>query len=181
MSVLVKSGALFMAFAALSSAAAAQSQDASARFAAEALRICIDTRASAATVRQLAASEGWTATDLRALPGESSITMGDQKLRRNVTYYPSNVWILDKDGLALTISVYDIAERPKVKQCEVMAWDLNSAAVDRALKSDPQVKGGFFERPDLPLRRYSVKKPSSIFRYGAAERDSRTLHVLIAH
>ncbi|HEX6375175.1 MAG TPA: hypothetical protein VFZ91_05600 [Allosphingosinicella sp.] len=179
MSILVNSGRIFLAFAASGSASAAPA-DPSARFAAEALRICIDTRAAAASVRQLAAAERWTPIDSKSLPGESSITMGDQKLRRNVTYYPSDVWTFDRDGLALTVLVYDIPDRPKVKHCEVMAWDLDSAAVDRALKSDPRVKGGFFERPGLPFRRYDVKKPRTIFRYGSGAKDSRTLHVLSA-
>jgi hypothetical protein len=180
MSILVNSRRMGLAFAVLGSAwaAPAHAQDRSARFAAEALRICIDTRAAAAAVRQLAAAERWTATDLKALPGEHSITMGG---RPNVTYYPSNVWTFDKDGLSLIVLVYDIAAHPKTKHCEVVAWDLDSEAVDRALKSDPRVKGGFFERPGLPLRRYDVKKPRQIFRYGAGEKDSRTLHVLTAH
>ena len=178
MTALLKFG--LVAFAAFGSAwsAPANAQDPSARFASEALRICIDTRAAAASVRQLAAAEGWTRIDAKALPGEHSITMGG---RPNVTYYPSDIWTFDKDGLALTILVYDIAKHPKAKHCEVFAWDLDSDAVDRALKSDPRVKGGFFERPGLPLRRYEVKKPRQIFRYGAGEKDSRTLHVLTAH
>jgi hypothetical protein len=177
MSVRLTSGALALAFTAFS-ASAPPAQDLSARFAAEALRICIDTRAAAVAVRQLAAAEGWTAADSKALPGEHSITMGG---RPNVTYYPSGIWTFDKDRLALTILVYDIAKHPKVKHCEVFAWDLDSEAVDQALKSDPRVKGGFFERPGVPLRRYEVRKPRQIFRYGAGEKDSRTLHVLTAH
>jgi hypothetical protein len=169
-----------LAFAAQPTPPPAPAQDRSARFAAEALRICIDTRAAAATVRRLASAEGWTRTDSKSLPGESSITMGDQKLRRNVTYYPSDVWTVGTDGLGLTVLVYDIGDRPKVKQCEVMAWDLDSEAVDRALKSDPRVRGGFFEGPGLPFRRYEVKKPGAIFRYGSGEKGGRTLHVLIA-
>lgn len=167
-----------LGFAAAVPAAVQPEQDRSARFATEALRICIDTRAAAASVRQLAAAEGWTRTDAKALPGQSSITMGG---RPNVTYYPSDIWTFDKQGLPLTVLVYDIARHPKVRHCEVYAWDLDSHAVDRALKSDPRVKGGFFERPGLPFRRYDVKKPSQIFRYGAGEKDSRTLHVLTAH
>lgn len=160
------------------SSALAQAPDRSARFAAEALRICIDTRAAAPAVRQLAAAEGWTATDAKALPSPSSITVGG---RPNITYEPSNIWTVDKDGLALTVLVYDIPERSNVKHCQIFAWDLDSESVDRALKSDPRVIGGFFERPGVPLRRYEVKKPRRIFRYGAALKDSRTLHVVTAH
>jgi hypothetical protein len=170
-------GALALAFAS-ATAAPAQAPDLSARFAAEALRICIDTRAAAAPVRQLAAAEGWTRADAGSLPGEHSITMGGTP---NVTYHPSDIWTVDKDGLALTVLVYDIAQHPKTKHCEVSAWDLDSAAVDRALKSDPRVKGGFFERPGLPMRRYEVRKTRQIFRYGAGEKDKRSLHVLMAH
>ena len=155
--------------------AQAQAQDRSAQFAAEALRICIDTRAAAPALRQLAAAEGWTATDTAALPGESSITVGG---KTNVTHYPSNIWTVDRAGLALTILVYDI---PKIKHCEVVAWDLDDEAVDRALKSDSRVKGGFYERPGLPMRRYEIRKPNTIFRYGAAKKDSRSIHILSAH
>ena len=160
------------------SSALAQALDRSAQFAAEALRICVDTRAAAPAVRHLAAAEGWTATDAKALPAESSVTVGGTP---NVTYYPSNVWRADKAGLALTILVYAIPERSKVRHCEVHAWDLNSDVVDRALKSDPRVKGGYFERPGLPMRRYEIKKSRTVFRYGAAKQDTRTLHILMAH
>lgn len=158
-------------------AAPAHSQEPSVRFAAEALRICVGTRAAAASVRQLAAAERWTAADLKALPGESSITVGGSP---NVTYRPSDVWTFDKDGLSVTVLVYDVPARPKMRHCEVSAWDLDSDIVDRALKSDSRVKGGFLE-PGSGMRRYSVKKPSQIFRYGAGKRDSRTIHVLMAH
>ncbi|HEX8380466.1 MAG TPA: hypothetical protein VF619_07960 [Allosphingosinicella sp.] len=168
-----------LGLAALGSAwgAPALAQEPSARFAAEALRICVGTRAAPAAVRQLAAAERWMPADSKALPGESSITVGGNP---NVTYRPSNVWTLDKDGLPLTVLIYDVPARPKMRHCEISAWDLDSDAVDRALKSDPRVKGGFLE-PGAGMRRYSVKKPNQIFRYGAGKRDSRTIHVLMAH
>jgi hypothetical protein len=162
----------------VASAGTAQAPDPSVRFAAEALRICIDTRAVAASVRRLAAAEGWTVTDAASLPSEHSITVGGSP---NITYHPSDVWTLERDGLPLTVLVYDIASEPTVKHCEVAAWDLDSEAVDRALKSDPRVRGGFVERPGLPFRRYEVRRPRQIFRYGSGERDSRTLHVVTAH
>jgi hypothetical protein len=170
-------GLLLGAVAASASASPAQGQDLSARFAAEALRICIDTRAAAASVRQLAAAEGWAKAEAGSLPRESSITVGGNP---NVTYRPSNVWTFDKEGLAMTVLVYDVPARPKMRHCEVSAWDLDSDAVDLALKSDPRVKGGFLE-PGAGMRRYSVKKPSRIFRYGAGKQDSRTIHVLMAN
>jgi hypothetical protein len=177
MAVRLASAVLALAFAG-GSAAAAPAGDLSARFAAEALRICIDTRAAAAPVRQLAAAEGWTRVEASALPGEHSITMGGNP---NVTYHPSDIWTVAKDGLELIVLVYDAAKHPKLRHCEVAAWDLDSEAVDRALKSDPRVRGGFFERPGLPLRRYEVKKPRQIFRYGTGELNSRTTHSLTAH
>jgi hypothetical protein len=151
--------------------------DNSARFAAEAVRICVDTRAAAAPVRQLAAAQGWAKAESKDLPYESSLTVGDQKLHRNVTFHPSDIWIADKDGLALIVAVYDIAERPKLKQCEVMAWDLDAESVHRALKSDPRVKGGFPE-PGIGSRRYWVK--GTYFRYGSGTVGTRSLHVLSA-
>jgi len=152
--------------------APAQLQDRSAQFAAEALRICVDTRAAAPALRQLAAAESWTTADAKALPGEHSVTVGGNP---NVTYHPSNIWTVDKAGLALTVLVYDM---PKSKHCEVFAWDLDEAAVDRAFKGNSRVKGGFYERPGWPVRRYEVRKPRTIFRYGSAIKDSRSLHVL---
>ncbi|HYE27718.1 MAG TPA: hypothetical protein VEA61_05740 [Allosphingosinicella sp.] len=160
-----------------SASAAAAAPDPSAHFAAEALRICVDTGAAAAPVRQLAAAERWTKVDAKALPYPSSLTMGDRKLGRNVTYHPSDIWTIAKDGLTLIVAVYDIPERPKARNCEVMAWDLDSTAVDRALKSDRRVKGGFPE-PGIPSRRYWVK--GTYFRYGAGEIGGRTLHHLAA-
>jgi hypothetical protein len=157
--------------------APAAAQERSTRFAAEALRICVDTRAAAAPVRQLAAAEGWTRADLASLPVERSVTMGHRKLRGNVTYYPSDVWTLDKDGLGLIVLVYSIAERPKFKQCEVMAWDLDPTAVHDALKRDRRVKGGFPE-PGIGSRRYWVK--GTYFRYQGGELGARSLHLLSA-
>jgi hypothetical protein len=159
---------------AASAGAQGQAQDSSAHYAAEALRICIDTRAAAPALRQLAAAEGWTTADASALPAAHSITVGGNP---NVTYYPSDIWTADK-GLKLTILVYDV---PKMRHCEVLAWDLNEDGVDRALKSDSRVRGGFYEQPGFPMRRYEIKKPNTIFRYGAGKMDSRTLHVLSAH
>jgi hypothetical protein len=166
-----------LAFAAQAAPPAVPGQDPSDRFAAEAVRICVDTKAAAAPVRQLAAAEGWTKADAKALPYESSLTVGDQKLRRNVTFHPSDVWTVDKGGLGLIVAVYDIAERPKLKQCELFAWDLDSTAVQGALKSDRRVKAGFAE-PGSPSRRYWVK--GTYFRYGAGEVGGRTLHHLSA-
>ena len=175
MSIKAAAGAFALAMA--GSTSAAPGHDLSPRFAAEAVRICVDTKAAAAPVRQLAATERWTKADAKALPYESSVTVGDQKLRRNVTFYPSDVWTLDKDGLRLVVAVYDVPGRPKLKQCEVLAWDLDEAAVHAALKSDRRIKGGHPE-PGIASRRYWVK--GTYFRYGAGEIGGRTVHHLSA-
>lgn len=167
--------AISLAFA---SPVRANQQNHSTLFAAEALRICIDTHANAASVQQLAEVEGWTVTNAEALSNESMITVGGTP---NVTYYPSNYWTVDKDGLMLSILVYNIPKKEKVNHCEVIAWDLDSEAVHQALTDDPRVKGGYFEQSGFLMRRYYAKKPRRIFRYGSGQKESRTIHVLTAH
>jgi hypothetical protein len=149
-------------------------QDRSALFAAEALRICVDTAASAAPVRQLAAAEKWTAIDPASAPVKSKFTLGGKKRSQDKVFQRAAAWTFEKNGLAVTVGLFDAPGEPRVRQCELMARDLDFAAVERGLKADPRVTGG--EDMGLPMRMFSVKDPQLRLSYLASDTGTRMLH-----
>jgi hypothetical protein len=155
-------------------AAAQPEQDKSALFAAEALRICVDTAAAAAPVRQLAEAEKWTAIDPASVPVKSRFTLGGKKRSQDRVFQRSGAWTFEKDGLAVTVGLFDEPGEPRVRQCELIAWDLDFAAVERGLKADPRVKGG--ENMGLPMRMFSIGPPPLTLSYLASDAGSRMLH-----
>ena len=176
MSILVNSSTKALAAClgfVLATSAAAQPEDKSARFAAEALRICVDTAAAAAPVRQLAAAEKWTAIDPASVPVKSKFTLGGKKRSQDRVFQRAAAWTFEKDGLAVTVGLFDEPGEPRVRQCELIAWDLDFAAVERGLKADPRVTGG--EDMGLPMRIFSVKGPLRLS-YLASDAGSRMLH-----
>jgi hypothetical protein len=149
-------------------------QDKSALFAAEALRICVDTAAAAAPVRQLAAAEKWVAIDPASAPVKSKFTLGGKKRSQDRVFQRASAWTFEKNGLAVTVGLFDEPGEPRVKQCELMAWDLDFAAVERGLKADPRVKGG--EDMGLPMRMFSIADPPLRLSYLASDAGSQMLH-----
>lgn len=146
----------------------------SALFAAEALRICVDTAAAAAPVRQLAAAEKWTAIDPASAPVKSKFTLGGKKRSQDRAFQRAGAWTFEKNGLVFTVGLFDEPGEPRVRQCELMAWDLDFAAVERGLKADPRVTGG--EDQGLPMRMFSVKDPPLRLNYLAGDAGIRMLH-----
>jgi hypothetical protein len=149
-------------------------QDKSALFAGEALRICVDTGAAAAPVRQLAAAEKWTPIDPASVPVKSKFTLGGKKRSQDRVFQRAAAWTFEKEGLAVTVGLFDEPGEPRVKQCELIAWDLDFAAVERGLKADPRVKGG--GDMGLPMRMFSVGPPPLTLNYLASDAGSRMLH-----
>jgi hypothetical protein len=148
--------------------------DKSAAFAAEALRICVDTAAAAAPVRALAAAEQWTPVDPASLPVKSKFTIGAKKRSQSRVFERAAAWTFEKEGLSMTVGLFDAPDEPRVRQCEVMAWDLDFAAVERGLKADPRVQGG--EDMGLPIRNFHVADPQLRIDYLASDAGSRMLH-----
>jgi|GEM_PF-2186600 len=148
--------------------------DKSAVFAAEALRICVDTAAAAGPVRALAAAEQWTPVDPASLPVKSKFTLGGKKRSQNRVFERDAAWTFEKNGLSLTVGLFDAPDEPRVRQCELMAWDLNFAAVERGLKADARVQGG--EDMGLPIRNFSTSNPLLRINYLASDTGSRMLH-----
>ena len=155
-------------------AAGQPEQDKSALFAAEALRICVDTAAAAAPIRQLAAAEKWTAIDPASAPVKSKITLGGKKRSQDRVFQRASAWTFQKNGLAVTVGLFEEPGEPRVKQCELMAWDLDFAAVERRLRADPRVQGG--ENLGLPMRMFSVKDPPMRLSYLFSDAGTRMLH-----
>lgn len=159
----------------LTAPASAQPEpDKSALFAAEALRICVDTAAAAAPIRQLAAAEKWTAIDPASVPVKSKFTLGGKKRSQDRVFQRAAAWTFEKNGLAVTVGLFDEPGEPRVKQCELIAWDLDFAAVERGLKADSRVKGG--GDMGLPIRTFSIGPPPLTLNYLASDAGSRMLH-----
>lgn len=149
-------------------------QDKSALFAAEALRICVDTAAAAAPVRQLAAAEKWIAIDPASMPVKSKVTLGGKKRSQDRVFQRAAAWTFEKSGLEVTVGLFDAPGEPRVRQCELTAWDLDFAAVERGLKADPRVTGG--ENLGLPTRMFSIKGLPLTLSYLAGDGGTRMLH-----
>jgi hypothetical protein len=149
-------------------------QDKSALFAAEALRICVDTAAAAAPVRLLAAAEKWTPIDPASVPVKSKFTLGGKKRSQDKAFQRAAAWTFEKNGLAVTVGLFDAPGEPRVRQCELMAWDLDFAAAERGLKADPRVTGG--GDMGLPMRMFSIKNPPLRLSYLASDTGTRMLH-----
>ena len=148
--------------------------DKSALFAAEALRICVDTAAAAPRVRELATAEKWIAIDPASVPVKSRFTLGGKKRSQDRVFQRAAAWTFEKNGLAITVGLFDAPGEPRVRQCELMARGLDFAAVERGLKADPRVKGG--EDQGLPIRMYSIADPPLRLSYLASDAGTQMLH-----
>ena len=160
----------------LLSAAAAESS-ASDRFAAEAVRICVETRADPAAVRALAAAEGWTALDPATVPSKSSITLEGKKKKDNRTFNRNQAWTIEKAGVAMTVGLFDFPEAPNVRQCDLLGWDLDFDSVDAAFRADSRFSGGS-AGPGLPIRMYSVSGVRASVSYLKSDTGTKQIHAV---
>jgi hypothetical protein len=166
---------------AIPAVAAAQTAEAeSSLFAREARRICVDTAAEPAGVRALAAAENWTVIDPALVPVKASLVRGGKKKSKDQRFERASAWLVEKEGLSLTIGLFDIPGEPRLKQCEAVAWDLDVEAVDHALRADGRLDAS----PSMPglessLRSYSA--PGVRIIYLAGDTGTKVLHTFIVN
>jgi hypothetical protein len=158
-------------------AAAAPDAPVSAQFAAEAVRICVETRADPAAVRQLAEAEGWMVADPATAPGKSSIVLGAKKKKDDRTFTRNRAWTLQKGGSTFTVGLFDFPDEPRVRQCQLAGWDLDFAAVDSALRADGRFRADS-SIPNLPFRMYSVSGVRASVTYIQSDTGTKQLHAL---
>jgi hypothetical protein len=157
----------------------AQSEAASATVAHEMIRVCVDTAASPEAIRALAGQEGWKAVDPTSLPLRSSITIKGKKKGEDRVYSRSSAWNYTRDAVELTIGLFDYPDLPPgtQKQCEVIAWDLDADAVDKAIVGDPRISAEPSLFPGLPMKDYRVRSASLKINYVASDAGSKMVHV----
>ncbi|WP_439568774.1 hypothetical protein [Sphingopyxis sp.] len=150
---------------------------ASATAARELMRVCVDTAASPAAVRALAASEGWQTVDPLSLPVKNRVVVNGKKKSEDRVYTRNSAWTYTRDGVELTIGLFDYPDLPQQmqSQCEVMAWDLDSTALDEALLGDARVSAEA-SFPGLPLKNYRVSGANLNIRYVASDAGSKMIH-----
>jgi hypothetical protein len=157
-----------------------QETPASAIFAREALRICIDTAADPSAIRGLAGTENWSPTDPSSVPVKSRVTVGGEKKGQERVFERAAAWTLEKEGVALTVGLFDAPDLPRAgKQCELMAWDLDATAVAAAFKSDPRLRDESV--PGFPVKLYAVTGTPLHITYVPGDQGSRVLHALNVH
>jgi hypothetical protein len=149
-------------------------------FASEALRICVATAAEPAAVRDLAIAENWTAIDPALVPIKTRLVRGGKKKKDDRTYTRANAWRVEKEGLALTVGLFDVDGLPRLKQCEVTAMDLNSAAVDAAIRADGRLRGGS-TIPGLASGLYTYSGDNIRATYIASDTGSKLLHAFMVN
>ena len=157
--------------------AAAADAPASAQFAAEAVRICVETRADPAAVRQLAQAEGWTVADPATVPGKSSIVLEGKKKKDNRTFNRNHSWTVQKGGATYSVGLFDFPDEPRVRQCDLIGWDLDFEAVDAAFRADARFRGGD-AGSKLPFRMYSVSGARASVSYLQSDTGTKQLHLV---
>ena len=166
-------------FAVLPAVTAAQAVDngvsiadptASARFAAEAKRICIRLRADPAAVKRLAEAEGWSVEEPALAPGKSPTYIFADK-----AYTRTNVWSIPNGAATYWVGLFDIPGQPAVRDCSLIAWDLNFDAVDSAFRSGKSAPDGASR--DLPVRMYRLPN-HDVVTYSWSGIGTRRLHVI---
>jgi len=173
----LKPGLVALAACALGAPAAHAQDSASVVAVRELSRICIDTAAAPDAIRALAAAEGWQPTDPVALPVKNRIVIQGQKKGEKREYTRSAAWTVTRDGVALTIGLYDHPELPGMlrQSCELMAWDLDTAAVSAALAANGRLREES-SIPGLPLKDYRVANTALALHYVASDAGSKMIH-----
>jgi hypothetical protein len=158
----------------LLSAASAQ---APAQFAAEALRICLTTRADPAEVGALARAEGWTVADAETAPGKFSFVIKAKK-KNERTFVRNRAWAIEKDGTIFTVSLLDYPDEPRARACALSGWDLDFDAVDAAARTDGRISGDGNPYKNFPVRYYYVPAHKAALHYVRHDQGAKPLHVL---
>lgn len=149
-----------------------------AEFAAEVLRICVDTGADPAAVKALAQAEGWTSADPSTTPGKSSIVIEGKKKKDNRTFERNLAWTVSKGEAAFTVGLFDFPDQPSVRQCDLIAWDLDFEATDAAFRASPRFGGGD-SGTALPFRMYRVSgPPAASVSYLSSDTGTKQLHLV---
>jgi hypothetical protein len=156
---------------------AADGAPAPADFAAEAIRICVETRADPAVVKALAQAEGWTTIDPATGPGKSSVVIEGKKKKDKRTFERNVAWTVSKGEAAFTVGLFDFPEAANVRQCDLIAWDLDFDAVDAAFRADVRFKGN--SGTELPFRMYRVAGPApASVSYLSSDTGTKQLHLV---
>jgi hypothetical protein len=171
-------GLLAAGFTLVTTPAAAQDKTASAAVVREVLRVCVDTAASPSAIRALAAAEGWQTTDPLALPAKNSIRIRGKKSSEDRVYQRSSAWTYSRGGAGLTVGLFDYPDLPGPlgKQCEIMAWDLDPAAIDAAMTADPRISAEP-SIPGLPMKDYTLRDSRLRINYISSDAGSKLIHV----
>ncbi len=149
-------------------------------FAREALRICVDTRAEPEAVRALAVAENWTAIDPALVPFKASMVRSGKTRSEDRRYQRAHGWLIEKEGLAITVGLFDIEGEPRLKQCEATALDLDASAVDGVLRSDGRLRGGS-PMPGTKSALYTYSGENVRITYLVGDIGDKLLHVFIAN
>jgi hypothetical protein len=166
-----------LSLAAFLLAASAQAP-ASAQFAAEAIRICVATRADPAAVGALARAEGWTVADPAAAPGTFSLVIRAKKKKGgDRTFVRNRAWTVEKGGTAFTAGLLDYPDEPRARSCVLAGWDLDFDAVDSAVRADSRIAGGD-SIPNFPAKYYAVPTQQASLHYQRRDEGTRQLHVM---
>jgi hypothetical protein len=134
-----------------------------------AYRTCVNSRADPAEVRRDAEARGWTAIDPASAPGESPQYILDGKV-----YTRTHAWQLQLRGKTYWVSQFDVPGQAAVRECSVMARDLDFEAVDavflgRRRDEDDRARA-------LPVRRFN--DPKGTVMYTWSDDGEHSLHVV---
>ena len=171
-------GLLAAGCASVASPAAAQDKAASAAAVREMVRVCVDTAAAPDAVRALATAEGWQPTDPLAVPAKNRIVIRGKKKGEDRVYERSSAWTYSKGGADLTVGLFDHPDLPEPlrKQCEIIAWDLDPAAVDAAILADSRLVAEP-SMPGLPVKDYALRDSRLRINYISSDAGSKQIHV----
>ena len=146
---------------------------ATATFAREALRICVDTAADPQAVRALAHAEKWAPLAPTAVESHGAVATSAGKLS------PSVAWSAAKDGLDYTISIYETRGGLLFSsRCDIAAWELDLDAAHAAFTADARIQDR--SAAGWPIKQYETQGPRLSIVYAAGERGARVLHTFEA-
>ncbi|MEG3123427.1 hypothetical protein [Sphingomonas sp. GB1N7] len=149
---------------------------ASTAFVGEMLRICVDTKNDPAAIRALATSGNWTLIDPATVPAKNRVVVRGKKKGEDRVYQRSAAWRYERDGLPMVVAIFDIPDLvPRLgRQCEVMAWDLDSAQVDAAIRADARMSDDSIQ--GFPMKAYRAAALNLSIDYIAGDIGSKVLH-----
>src|SRR5690349_17045811 len=99
------------------------------QFVGNAARICLNTRADPATVMGLAAREGWTTIDPASTPDYPPRYIIDGR-----TFTRTHAWTLQRAGKTYWVGLFDVPDRPAIRDCAFMGWDVDFEGVNAIIR-----------------------------------------------